>query len=238
MRKFADLHVKLPDMSDEFLKRLGQLAKDMGLSLLGVVVSQSIDQSQVNRIRNVFSAIGVDVAFRVDLYPRSREQLLKDLRRVRKRFEIVAVECRSPRVATVAFRDRRVDIVSFPVKNRMKFSRSIARLHRGSLEIDVAQLVSTGELTRHFVLSRLRNEVSTAKTNHVPIVLSSGADNLFVLRAPREVAALGTLLGLEVAEALDSVSLIPLAIIEQNRAKLSPEYITVGVKLAKVKSNA
>jgi len=237
MRKFADLHVKLPDVNDEVLKHVGQLAKDMGTSLFGIVVP-NIDESQLKRIRNIFSDMGVDVASRIDLYPRSRDQLLKDLRQVRKRFEIVAVECRSPSVATVACRDRRVDIVSYPIKNRMKFSRSLARLNRGSLEIDVTQLISTGNMSRHFVLSRLRNEVSTAKTNHVPIVLSSGADGPFMLRAPREIAAIGTLIGLEVVDALDSVSLIPLTIIEQNRAKLSPEYITVGVKLAKVKKNS
>ena len=238
MRKFADLHVKLPDPNAEVLKCTGQLAKDMGIDLLGIVASQAINQSEISRIRNIFSGIGIDTAMRIDLYPRDRDQLLKDLRSARKRCEIVAVECRSPRVATVACRDRRVDIVSFPVKNRVRFSRSLARLCRGSLEIDIAQLISTGDLPRHLILSRLRNEVSTAKTNRVPIVLSSGADNPFMLRAPREIAAMGTLLGLEVVEALDSVSRIPLTIIEQNRAKLSPEYVTEGVKLAKVKSSA
>jgi RNase P/RNase MRP subunit p30 len=97
----------------------------------------------------------------------------------------------------------------------------------------------TGELPRHVILSRLRDEVSTAKKNRVPIILSSGANNPFLLRAPREIAAIGTLLGLESTEALNAVSTIPYAITEQNRNKLSPDHVTIGVKLAKVnKTNA
>jgi len=240
MRKFADLHVKLSNLNDDVLTRTGQIARDMGINLLGITVPPTLNQSQISTIRGILTKTGVDTATRVDLSPRDRNHLLSDLRSVRKRFEIVAVECRSPQVATVACRDRRVDTVSFPINSRrVKLRRSLARLCRGSVELDIAQLVLTGELPRHVILSRLRDEVSTAKKNRVPIILSSGANNPFLLRAPREIAAIGTLLGLESTEALNAVSTIPYAITEQNRNKLSPDHVTIGVKLAKVnKTNA
>jgi RNase P/RNase MRP subunit p30 len=240
MRKFADLHVKLSNLNVDVLARTGQIARDMGIDLLGITVPQTINESQISTIRDVFTKKGMDIAMRVDLSPRDRNRLLSDLRSVRKRFEIVAVECRSLGVAMVACRDRRVDTVSFPINNwRVRFRRSLARLCRGSLELDIAQLILKGDSPRHVILSRLRDEVSTAKRNHVPIILSSGADNPFLLRAPREIAAVGTLLGLESVEAINSVSTIPFAVTEENRKKLSPDHVTIGVKLAKVnKSNA
>jgi RNase P/RNase MRP subunit p30 len=127
--------------------------------------------------------------------------------------------------------------VSFPVNSRhSRFRRSLARLFgEKSLEVDIAQLVEPKELPRHVVFSRLRDQVSIAKTNHVSIVLSSGADNPLMLRGPRDIAAIGMQLGLRDVEALESVSEIPFEIVERNRAKLSPNHVTIGVKLTKVK---
>ena len=237
MRKFADLHVRLSEPNDKILTRMRQVAQDMGITLIGVAMPQTFVASQISTIRDISAKIGVEVATRVDLVPKDRNHLLSDLRSVRKRFEIVAVTCRSNQIATVACRDRRVDLVSFPVNSRhSRFRRSLARLFREkSLEVDIARLVEPKELPRHVVFSRLRDQVSIAKTNRVSIVLSSGADNPLMLRGPREIAAIGMQLGLGDVEALESVSEIPFEIVQRNRAKLSPNHVTIGVKLTKVK---
>ena len=232
MRKFADIHLKLFEMNDAVLTRTAKLIRDMGIDIVGIVVPQTLKQFEMSRIRTVLTKTGINVATRVDLNPKNRNQLLSDLRSVRKRFEIVAVECRSHEVAAVACRDRRVDIISLPINNRrITYRMSLGGRYRASLEINVAELISTGNLPRHVVLSRLRDVVSKVKSNHIPIVLSSGADNPLLLRAPREIAAIGTVLGMQSAEALDAVSTTPIAIVELNRKKLSHEYVTTGVKI-------
>jgi len=236
MRKFADLHIKLQNLSDDVLTRTGQTAREMGIDILGVVLPRDFDQYDFSKVKNNLARTGIDAATRIDLNQKSRSQLLSDLRSVRKKFEIVAVECRSPTIARIACRDRRVDIVSFPIENqRIKFSSSLGGLCKGSLEVDIAPLLSTKELPRHILLSRLRDRVSTAKRSRVPIILSSGAENPLMLRAPREIAAIGALLGLENVEALDSVSKTPLTILERNREKLSTVYVAKGVRVAEAR---
>jgi ribonuclease P/MRP protein subunit RPP1 len=239
MRKFADIHVKLRDLNNDVLTRTGQLAYEMGIDLLGIVVPNIVDKAELSTIKSTVGKTGVDTVIRIDLNPKDRNQLLSNLRSARKRFEIVAVECRSLQVATVACRDRRVDIVSFPINSlRIRFRESLARVCRGSVELDMAPLILTEEPSRHVILSRLRDDVLTANRNHVPVVLSSGADNPLLLRAPRELAAIGTLFGLDSEEALDSVSRIPFGIMERNRKKLSAGYVSIGVSAKMNETNA
>ena len=232
MRKYADLHVCLTDLNNDVLTRTGGYAKEMGFHLLGIVTPDPLEQNQISAIKKTLMATGVDVATRIDITPKDRNHLFSQLRSVRKRFEIVAVQCTSPHIARIACRDRRVDIVSFPIMNRYaRFQSRIASLCRASIEINIAQIISPGNTPRHWILSKLTDQVTTAKTSNVPIILSSGATNPLMLRAPREMAAIGSLLGLETPEALDSVSKTPFKIIEQNRSRLSPDHVAVGVKL-------
>jgi RNase P/RNase MRP subunit p30 len=232
MKKYADLHVRLTDMNNEVLTQTGRCAKEMGFDLLGIVVPASLGQNQTSAIKQSLIDTGVDVTTRIDITPKDRNHLLSQLRSMRKMFEIVAVECTSPQIARIACRDRRVDVVSFPIMNRYaKFQSRIASLCRASIEINIAQIISPRNTPRHWILSRLTDQVTTAKTSNVPIILSSGATNPLMLRAPREIAAIGSLLGLETLEALESVSRNPFKIIERNRSRLSPDHVAFGVKL-------
>ena len=58
---------------------------------------------------------GLDLASRVDLRPRSQNELVGLLRRLRRRFEIICVLCESKEVARQAAKDRRVDLLNFPL---------------------------------------------------------------------------------------------------------------------------
>ena len=60
---------------------------------------------------------------------------------------------------------------------------------------------------------------------------SSWASSPYGLRAPRDMAALLMLVGLDPSEALKAVSKTPMEIVERNREKLSPSYVMPGVRV-------
>ncbi|MEM3517304.1 MAG: RNase P subunit p30 family protein, partial [Candidatus Bathyarchaeia archaeon] len=148
----------------------------------------------------------------------------------RRKFEIISVECTSNKIAVTAARDRRVDLISFPLNFKTKFTHSIAHVLVGALEINLIDLIIS-KIPRTIVLNKFINEVFVAKLNNTPIVISSGATNMFLIKAPREMAACSLLFKLEPLEALDSVSTVPLSIVERNRVKLSRFYIGEGIKI-------
>ena len=54
-----------------------------------------------------------------------------------------------------------------------------------------------------------------------------------LLRKPRELAAVGSLFGLNEVSALDAVSANPVAIVRRNREKLSRGFVAPGIRVVK-----
>ncbi len=238
MRKFADLHLK-PSLEDsEQVKSVINKSAELGFRMVGLSLSRKVGIDDVHQVRKICHDADVELATRVDLAPRGRRELLDGLRKLRRRFEIVNVLCASKVVARQAAKDRRVDLLSFPVAKYPKvfFDRAEAELASSALaclEIDMQPLLSLCGFARIRLLSVLRREVAVAKSLKVPIVLSSGATDVWFLRRPQDFASLGMLFGLDLPLALDALSYTPLGIVQRNRQKLSPDYVASGVRVVR-----
>ncbi len=235
-RKYADLHL-CPDLgNDEQVTRMIRKASELGYQLIAIPLPQNFPEEKIRKLRNICQENKIDFASRLDLRPKTSKELIKSLRKLRRRFEIVAVMCESKQVARQAAKDRRVDLLNFPGRNRRKrfFDKAEAELASkalGSLEIDIKPLLTLEGPARIRLLSSLRREVTIAEDFHVPIVVSSGASNELLMRKPREIAALTLLFDLDKSSAINAVSKNPLAIVKRNREKLSPNFVAPGIKL-------
>jgi RNase P/RNase MRP subunit p30 len=239
MRRFADLHLKPSIENDENKHRMAELASQLGFSLVALTFKPETPDEEMRKVKSIFNDAGLDAAARVDLAPGSRNELLRALRRLRRKFEIVAVECKTMPVALIAARDTRVDIVYFePEETKARFQESTAHLCNATLEINLSGIIKPKISPRSNIIAKLSDYLATAKNHAIPIIISSGADNPHMLRAPRDMAALATSLGLRIDEALDSLSKIPISILEKNRIKLSPSYVAEGVKIVRMPKNA
>jgi RNase P/RNase MRP subunit p30 len=228
MRKYCDLHLKLENEKEIF--EAAKLIKEMGFKVVGLTFQPTTSIIKIKEFKKFFQEFNIDLASRVDLKPKNKIELLSTLKKLRRKFEIISVECDSNKIAVIAARDRRVDLISFPLNFKAKFTHSIAHVLIGALEINLVDLIMP-KTSRTVILNKFIHEAFIAKFNKVPIVISSGATNLFLIRAPREMAAISLLFKLEPLEALNSVSTIPLSIVERNRIKLSRFYIGEGIKI-------
>jgi RNase P/RNase MRP subunit p30 len=145
-RVFADLHLRVNVKDAAGTSRVMEKAARLGYGLVGVPLAAEVRADVVARLRAVCGEFGLDFASRVDLRPRSAGELLRLLRRVRRRFEVVCVCCESKAVARQAAKDRRVDLLSFPLLDfrRRFFDRAEAELACGGLaglEVDVKPLL-------------------------------------------------------------------------------------------------
>ena len=238
-RTFADLHLRLNPKDPVVASRIVAKAATLGYGLVAVPFSsETRDDDEEAKLRRACADAGVDFASRVDLQPRNREQLMNQLRKLRRRFEVVCVSCESKEVARQAAKDRRVDLLSFPLIDytRRFFDRAEAELACQSfaaLEVDVKPLFLLEGSVRARFFSTLRREVSVAREFRVPVVVSSGAASEMLLRKPREIAALAGLFGLDEALGLDAVSVNPVAIVGRNREKLSSGFVAPGIRVVK-----
>jgi ribonuclease P/MRP protein subunit RPP1 len=237
-KAFADLHLRLNVKDSATASRIINKAAALGYRLIAVPLSPETSEDETVKLQSMCSEAKIDLASRVDIKPKTHNDLMHQLRRLRRKFEVICVACENKEVARQAAKDRRVDLLNFPLldfRNRF-FDRAEAELASSSiaaLEVDIKPLLVLEGPARVRLLSSLRREISIARKFHVPIVVSSGATSEMLLRKPREQAALAGLFDLKEASALEAVSQNPMSIVKRNRRKLSPKFVAPGIRVIK-----
>jgi len=234
MKRFADLHLRIPLEDHPKAESMIQKASELGYNLVAIPLSPHTTREQISQLRHICSDAKVDFATRANFSPRTPNELLQSLRRYRRKFEIVAVRCHTKDVARQAAKDRRVDLLQFSVTNLRKrfFDEAEAELASqalSSLEIELAPILQLTSFSRVRLLSSLRREVATAERAKVPITISSGATNELLMRRPRDYAALTTLFDLPMSSGLRALSETAWVTVERNRKKLSADYVAPGI---------
>jgi RNase P/RNase MRP subunit p30 len=235
-RPYSDLHLR-PDLRDfEQTTSMLHKAVNLGYRLIAVTLPPSRNDETSRRIRKASDQVGIDFATRVDLRPNTPNDLLHDLRKLRRSFEIVCVLCHSKSVSRQAAKDRRVDLLNFPLVDfHQRFfdiaEAELASNSLASLEIDMEPILTSEPQTRIRLLSSLRRETIIAESSQIPIVISGGASNERFMRRPVEMAITASLFGLERQVALDAVSKNPSTIVKRNREKLSPRFVAPGIRV-------
>lgn len=237
LKGFADLHLR-PSINDhKQVETLVRRSAQLGYRLVGIPFPPDAEQNDVDQIKGICAEAEIDLATRVNLNPKTTHDLLRNLRALRRKFELIAVRCTSKPIARQAAKDRRVDLLSFATDPRERFfdpaEARLASSASASLEIDMAPLLSLNSIPRIRLLSRLRREGETAKRFGVPVVVSSGAEDPHFLRSPHDYAALTVLFDLPSPLRMRALSETPLAVVKRNRSKLSSEYVAPGIRIVK-----
>lgn len=238
MTNYVDLHLCTPLNNIEKAKKMIAKSSEMGYAAVGIPLPVNVKPEEVEQLRKFCSDSGLDFVSRLDLVPRNSGELLSCLRRLRRKFEVISVTCRSKPVARQAAKDRRVDLLSFsgaqPLNRFFDAAEAeLASASSASLEVAMSQLLSLEGFLRIRLISSLRRETTLAKSYHVPVVLSSGAADESLLRRPRDYLALTTLFDLDASVAVKAFSENPSSLVQRNRLKLSPDFIAPGLRVVR-----
>ncbi len=237
-RAFTDLHLRVNPKDTQVTQRIIEKAANFGYSCISIPFSNQPEEAQTTVLKTACNQSGLDFALRADFKPRNQEDLMRFLRKFRRKVEVICIICDDKEIARQAAKDRRVDLINFPSLDYHKrfFDRAEAELascSQTALEIDIKPLLILEGPPRVRMLSSLRREAVLAREFHVPIVLSSGVGEECLMRMPRDLASLAYLFGLNETEALDAVSANPQAIVYRNREKLSSKFIAPGITVVK-----
>ncbi len=235
-RIYSDLHL-CPNVNDSAkTSQMISKASKLGYRLIAMPLPPNVQEKEIFRLRETAKEANIDLASRVDLSPRTPKELIYNLRKLRRKFEIIAVACITKSVARQAAKDRRVDILNFPQFDWRErfFDRAEAKLASNALasfEIDLKPLLTLEGPARVRFLSNLRREVKIAQEFHVPIILSSGVSDEFLMRKPKELVALAFLFDMTEGSAIEAVSKNPVAIVKRNGEKLTPRFVAPGIRI-------
>jgi ribonuclease P/MRP protein subunit RPP1 len=238
-RVFTDLHLKANPKDMPSAQHLIERAAHFGYHTISIPLTGQPEENQTAAaLKTACKQAGIDFVSRADFKPRSQEDLMRFLRRYRRKLEIISIICDDKEIARQAAKDRRVDLLSFPSLDYHKrfFDRAEAELASSglaALEVDVKPLLVLEGPPRVRLLSSLRREIKLAHQFHVPLVISSGVSEARLMRMPRDLASLGCLFGLNETEALNAVSTNPTDIIHRNREKLDSKFVAPGISVVK-----
>jgi RNase P/RNase MRP subunit p30 len=237
-KTFADLHLRLNMKDSASASRIINKTAKLGYCLIAVPITPETRQDEIAKLQRICNEAKIDLATRIDLKPRTQNELTHQLRKLRRKFEVICVSCENKEVARQAAKDHRVDLLNFPSTDfrRRFFDRAEAELASNSLsalEVDVKPLLVLEGPARVRLLSSMSREIAIAREFHVPVVVSSGVSTEMLLRRPRELAALALLYGLDETSALEAVSQTPMAIIKRNREKLNHRFVAPGIRIVK-----
>ncbi|WP_455369785.1 RNase P subunit p30 family protein [[Eubacterium] cellulosolvens] len=220
MRAFVDINIKPPLEDKSMQEKMANLAHQLGLGTVCLRFKQNTPSNEIKSSVKIFSSVGLDVAIGLDLFANSRKQLLKQLNTSRRFFEILAVNCKDVKTTMVAAHDRRVDLISLEGIKSIRTKQSIIKSCKTNIEFELMRILMFSGRTSLEQINYFGREIELANRYKVNIVVSSGAEGVLSLRAPRDIAALANTLGLPNERSLDSVSKIPMQIIRDNRNKL------------------
>ncbi|MCL2477286.1 RNase P subunit p30 family protein [Candidatus Bathycorpusculum sp.] len=235
-RRCIDLHLRANPKDPQTTQRLIERAACFGYHAISIPLSAQFEDNQLNLLRAACNQAGLDFISRVDFKPRNTEDLMRFLRKNRRRLEIICIICDDKEIARQAAKDRRVDLLNFPSLDYHKrfFDRAEAELASAglaALEVDIRPLLILEGPARVRLLSNLRREVALAQEFKVPLLVSSGASESHLMRMPKDLACLCYLFGLNQPQALDALSTTPNTLIERNREKLRSKFVAPGITL-------
>jgi RNase P/RNase MRP subunit p30 len=233
---FADLHLYANPKDPHSTNQIISKAATLGYKLIAIQTAPEIKPEENQRLHTTCKTYGLDFVTRVDIRPRSPNDLLSQLRKLRRKNEIICVLCENKEVARQAAKDRRVDLLNFPqLDYRKRFfdhaEAELASSSQATIEVDIKPLLLLEGPSRIRLLSCLRRETAIAQNYHLPIVVSSGSSDPRLLRKPREMALVAALFGLEGPESLKAVSENASTIVTRNRRKLDKNFVAPGIRV-------
>ena len=218
---YYDLHTYTNEtIGENSLEEIIEFAKKLGLSGIGIV--------------NFFTTVDdlrwpenneIDIVKVLMIKTNNVEEMEKIAKRVRNRAEILMVHGGDYEINRAACENSLIDVLSRPELNRNRpgldhICLKAAQENNVTIEVNFREILETYKKHRSYVLSAMRESIRLSKKYNANVITTSGAISKWDLRSGRELASVSHHLGLELGDAIASVSTIPEQLAKQNREKL------------------
>ena len=215
--RYFDLHIEATPV-----EKVVEFAEKLGYAGIGVKLNE----------HNV--GVAEKLSTRLEIIPyamiqaNSKEELKHKLQAVRNRVELVLVKGGVYEVNRAACEDSRVDVLCHPYHERNDagidhICAKAAYENNVAIEVNFSTILNSPNRAK--TLTMVRRMIELCKKYDVKIVTTSGARSVWEMRAPRELAAITHVLGLDIVGAIESVSAVPERIVVTNRERLRNKRI-------------
>ncbi|MBI4014938.1 MAG: hypothetical protein HY365_03205 [Candidatus Aenigmarchaeota archaeon] len=211
---YYDLHVRsVATTGENTSEEMAAMAACLGLS--AIAVPDATEKTD-----------GVEIVSCHVIEAKNVQEMAEEAQKYRNKCEILMVSGGTYDVNRAACENSLIDVLCHPGRGRHDsgldhVAIKAAADNNVAIEINFREILESYRKNRVRVLEGMKRNVFLCRKFNTPIVITSGAHTKWGMRAGRELAAVGVMAGMELANAIDSVSTVPQKILETNRAKLS-----------------
>ena len=163
----------------------------------------------------------------IEIVAKNPHHLRQMIRRYRTQVSVLAVHGGNEKINRAALESQDVDILAHPSKSLNHVLMRLAAENRVAIEFNLDSMIKVRGRVRVQALTDFRHNLKLARKYGAPVILSSNAQSIYDLRAPREMIALATIFGMTVDEAIEALSTVPEAIIRRG----SENWVMDGVEV-------
>ena len=214
-----------------------RFAERLGYS--GIVICDDYDSKEkLTELKNAIKEVETEI----EIYPGvlikadSVNDMKEKISKVRESALVVVVAGGNYEINRAACDDPRVDILAHPEQGRIDSGMDdvcmeAATHNNVAIQINFREILYSFRKQRSYTLNHITKNIELANHFRTPVIICSGAQSTWDMRAPRELVSIGNVLGLEISKAFLGVTTIPQQIIESNKKTLEGKRITEGVEI-------
>lgn len=219
--EYYDLHVHTTQtIGKDSLYEMMKIAKRLGYHGIGYCKFFEHDLEWDSELKNI------DLVKVCIIKASGKNELLKMIKKSREKAEIIGVYGGDYEINRVACECSMVDVLLHPELNRNDSGLDhicvrAASENNVAIEVNFREVLHTHGNKRVKVMKFMQRNIDLCLKYNARILITSGAQNRFEMRAPRDLIGLLYLLGVDINIAVDSMTTIPFEMIKINREKLS-----------------
>ncbi len=209
MVKFYDLNICYQNNQVEYLNILLQHCFKLGYS--GLALSNNIDLTNFNLQTD-------KVISRINIVANTVGQVKKTLKTLPEKKTLISVYTLNNSVANWCAETGPIKILSINLENIKKLQRStmkIASENNCFFELQLLELIYNKDYPLVKKISILSEKLNKILNQDAGLIISSGASNIFQLRAPRDVIALLKIFDIKESDAKKMISDYPKKIFDE-----------------------
>lgn len=227
------IHTKL-SIGEDTVEEMASMARKLGLGGIGIVTYYP-EIVEIPDAKEISDSAGIDIVKAIMIKASSPEDMNKSAQKCRNKAELLLVHGGDYDVNRAACENPLIDVICHPELGRHDsgldhICAKAAADNNVAVEINFREILELNKKQRVYTLSAMEKNIKLCKKYGAPLITSSAAVNKWGMRGGRELASIAHLLGLDLREAIDSVSTIPEEIVKKNREKLAGKTME-GMKI-------
>lgn len=226
-KMFFDFHVHGDVQLAKEAKRLGY----DGVAL--IQSSKNYNNEDLNNLTEIEDDFKIFKG--IEIFAKNPDDLKKKVQKFRPKVDVLIVNGGNIKINRAACENPRVDILAHPYKNRRDsgINHILAKKafeNEVAIEFSINSMIKTYSSVRVKTLSQFRQIMNLQQKFKFPLIIGSNAHSIYDLRTPQDIIALTKCFDMDLNQAMNSLSQIPINIIERN--KIRKNIIVKGVKVA------